>query len=211
MRITYVVVTAAIVVATGGLAASAASSSGAHVAACATKHGALALKPSGKCAKGQHAISLPVGKGARGPKGTKGDAGPRGIQGVPGPFPAVVPSRKTLTGVWTIGQYASAANQYFNDATSFDFPFATAPQPELVTASKNDAPTKCTGTAAAPKAAPGYVCIYVAVRINATALQPYSPLTSSIYTATKYGWAIYAGSGGSGNVVAQGTWAATAS
>jgi hypothetical protein len=209
MRVTYLVVTAAIVVATGWLAASAASNSSADVAACATKQGALALKSSGKCANGEHAISLSTGKGARGPRGA---TGARGARGVPGPFPAVVPSGKTLTGVWTIGTYASVANQYFNDATSFDYPFATAPQPELVIqGGKNDAPTKCTGSATAPKAAPGYVCIYVAVRINATALQPYSPLTSSIYTATKYGWGIYAGSGGSGNVVAQGTWAATAS
>jgi hypothetical protein len=202
MRIMYAVTAAALVVATGGLAASAASTGRSHVAACASKHGALAVKVSGKCAKGQHAVSLPTVRGAR---------GARGPQGAPGPFPSVVPSGKTLTGVWTIGTTATAANQYTNAAVSFDFPFATAPQPELViSGGKNDAPTKCTGTANAPKAARGYLCVYVATRINSSALQPYSPLTNSIYTATRFGWGIYAGSAAAGNVVDQGTWAATA-
>jgi hypothetical protein len=101
-----------------------------------------------------------------------GAQGPKGDTGAPGPFPDVLPSGKTLTGVYSVTGVASGTNQYFDSPIAFGFRFSSAPT--LVTVGITDtaeeaAAAGCPGTAADPQAAPGKVCIYEMGRENTAA------------------------------------------
>ncbi len=144
-------------------------------------------------AAGQLSAGAP---GPAGPGGPKGDTGAQGIQGVKGDTgtvdttnyytkpeinslagnfctkgdaacqgpPATLPSGKTLTGTYA----ASDRNQGFSAtawaAISFPFPLASPPTMGYVSGATTT--PECQGSAADPKAAPGYLCIY---RIKETA------------------------------------------
>jgi len=105
--------------------------------------------------------------GATGPQGLKGDTGapgatgPQGLKGdtgAPGPFPATLPSGKTLTGAYA-GQDGDIGNTAFAyAAVSFPFPLASPPTLRIVT--NGTKLPQCQGTVANPTAAAGNVCIY---------------------------------------------------
>lgn len=107
--------------------------------------------------------------GAAGADGAKGATGPAGV-GATGPTgPAgladtVLPSGKTLTGVWSMqGNSALALT-----TISFPLSLSSAPTYHYVKALEA-APAGCTGgTAKEPKADPGNVCVYENGRVNLT-------------------------------------------
>lgn len=163
----------------------------------------------------------------QGPKGDTGPRGPKGDTGEPGPFPAQLPSGKTLTGVYSVSGVASAADQYFDMPISFGFRFASAPT--VVTVGINDtaeeaAAAGCPGTAADPKAAPGKFCLYEMGRENTRILDagfleaggdparvsgyvpPFSPPWG---VATSFGSILEVYSAAAGNLYSNGVWAAT--
>lgn len=204
----YVAGAAAVVLVAGGAVAAEAATSSKHVSACADKSNHLALSVHGHCAKGQHKVSLPDAT-------VVGQRGPVGPQGAPGPFPASMPSHRTVTGAWAVGNTAVGAtagsSQFSYSASTFAFPFVTAPTPVLVTDGQNDPdPLHCTGTPAAPAAAPGYLCVYLTFNKDVETFTFFDPTTANTGAASRFGWGLVAKSTTGGNVVAQGTWAATA-
>jgi hypothetical protein len=171
-------------------------------------------------------------EGATGPKGATGPQGDRGLQGVkgdtgqPGPFPAELPSGKTLTGVYSVSGVATAAGQYSDMPISFGFRFASAPT--VVTVGINDTAQQataagCPGTAADPNADPGKICLYEMGRDNTSDLVDapkeaggavarvagYTPPVGDFGTATRFGTIVEVLSAGAGNLYSNGVWAAT--
>ncbi len=116
--------------------------------------------------------------------------------------PATVPSKKTLKGVYGLDDNASAAGQDYAHFVSYGTPFASALQAELV----SGAPTaSCPGSSTNPTAKPGFLCLYPQGSINVA--------SEAIITGggfEKLGFEYRADSQAAGDIVAAGTWAATA-
>jgi hypothetical protein len=192
MRTASVVGGAVVLVMAAGIGDAVANSKPTHISACVNSAGKVVAANGKHCGHGAHSVALPT------------------TAGVPASIPSVVPSGKTLRGVWQISGYATAAGQYTDTQVSFDYPFATAPVPVIVTTSSNQNPAACKGSVANPTAAKGFVCVYVTSETNIAALSTVSAVTNVIGQATKFGWGIYETTAGAGNIVVNGTWAATA-
>jgi hypothetical protein len=104
-------------------------------------------------------------KGNRGPRGftgaqgAKGATGAQGIQGPPGPFPdGSLPSGKTIRGNYAAaGLRTGGLFTVAYEGISFGFSLAAAPTAHYITGA---ATPECPGTAAAPTAAAGHLCVY---------------------------------------------------
>ncbi len=139
-----------------------------------------------------------------------------GEKGAEGTFGGqTLPSGKTLTGDWGESGYGEAG--YPNPGTgiattgvSFPLPLAKAvglnygflPEGYVFNPGSVGSPGGCTGTAEAPAAAPGWLCVYAANEINAfegtsNVLQNASGFTITTFTANK------------GTISLDGTWAVT--
>ena len=115
----------------------------------------------------------PIGKEGR--AGPRGPVGKEGKDGEPGPFVTTLPSGKTLTGVFQATDALPAKVKGFAEATiSFSFPLAAPPAVRVLQVS--DSPTEqCPGSAEAPSAAPGYLCLYTVASTGAVGA--YNPIT----------------------------------
>jgi hypothetical protein len=140
-------------------------------------------------------------RGATGPAGPAGAAGAAGAVGAPGPFPATVPSGKTLVGNFNIGGTAAAAGALANTSLSFLFPFSKAPTVALVLMGTAP-PAQCPGTAATPQAQAGYLCIYETDRLNSPGVE--------LNAVTPQGATIFTNATAAGGFFSYGSWAATA-
>jgi hypothetical protein len=118
--------------------------------------------------RGDGGVEGPQGpQGETGPQGIQGPVGPQGATGPAGPLLDTLPSGRTLTGVYSAGGYAQAAT-YPLVPISFSLPLATAPEPVYLP--PNAAPTDdCPGTPLNPSAAPGMLCVYATMALNAPA------------------------------------------
>jgi len=144
-----------------------------------------------------------------GPAGPAGAPGPVGPAGPAGPFPATLPSGKTLVGAY--GLIGTGANQRAGDNISFLYPLAVAPTGHFIKVGAV-APTECPGSAAAPTAAPGNLCIYEGNADNVTVQSFEDPVTAATGSVVRpYGALVVAFSGAvSGNFRSEGSWAVTA-
>jgi hypothetical protein len=140
-------------------------------------------------------------RGAAGPVGPAGPAGAAGAVGAPGPFPATVPSGKTLVGNYNIGGTAAAASALANTSLSFIFSFAKAPTAELVLAGATP-PAQCPGNATTPQAQPGFLCVYETQNENSAGVE--------LNAVTPQGATLFTRSTAAGDFFTFGTWAATA-
>lgn len=97
----------------------------------------------------------PIGpQGAAGSKGDKGDTGPAG------PLTEVLPSGLTERGMYIFNGTRPAGSSYTPNF-SISYPFPLNFTPKLTFVGLGDPTTsECTGTTAAPTAAPGALCIY---------------------------------------------------
>lgn len=129
----------------------------------------------------------PAGSGgAQGPAGPAGPAGPGGPQGPAGPagkngengkdgttgFTATLPSGKTETGTW--GWVAPAEKDAVAEL-SFNIPLAEPSAAHFVTAAEqtgHTAPAECPGTALAPTAQKGNLCVYETQTFGTLATTP---------------------------------------
>jgi Collagen triple helix repeat (20 copies) len=132
---------------------------------------------------GANGAAGPLGeKGPKGDPGEKGAVGPNGATGPTGQtgFTEKLPKGKTETGEWTIIGYHSVGSeqQFFGDAVSFNIPLASAPTVHYIRTSgmepvaveepagshtfveKEVAQPACQGSAAAPTAEAGSLCVY---------------------------------------------------
>lgn len=103
--------------------------------------------------------------GAQGPAGPKGDTGARGATGdtgPAGPLLQTLPTGKTLIGTFGMYGHGDVNNglEAASESVSFSIPLASAPSAKVVQNGTTSAPPECPGTAAAPEAAPGWLCIY---------------------------------------------------
>ena len=164
-------------------------------------------------------------RGPTGPQGAVGRDGAPGAKGDPGPFPSVLPSGKTLTGVFSVTGVAVAANQYADMPISLGFRFASAPT--VVTIGASDTPTQraaagCPGTSEDPLAAPGKFCLYEFGFANTepltgakeadgspTDVSGYVPPASDFASATPMGTILEIRSAAAGDFYSNGVWAAT--
>jgi hypothetical protein len=150
-------------------------------------------------------------QGAQGPKGTTGAQGNQGIQGIqgiqgpPGPFPDPLESGKTLRGTYGI---QNSANQAY-EGISFNFTLSAAPTVHYIL-NGTTPPASCPGSATAPAAAAGHLCIYETQRVGVSSSGTYDPTNNACCNnAGKYGFVIFANSSGA-TVATSGTWAVTA-
>jgi hypothetical protein len=112
--------------------------------------------------------------GSNGANGAPGAAGSPGAKGEPGPLVTQVPSKKTLTGAWSVG----GEGAQLLASISFPFPVSPAPTSVIIRESRQLAlvvestglkevlageeaiEAFCPGSAASPEAEPGFLCVY---------------------------------------------------
>lgn len=157
----------------------------------------IAKKYAGK--KGAAGPAGPQGPaGAKGDTGAKGNTGSPGAPGAPGsPWPAggTLPIGESEYGNWsalTVGVGAQLAS------ISLNIPLAETPTIHYLKEGEGETP-ECPGTAEAPKAAPGQLCVYVVVEEG-------EPGLSTTLSLNPYGTTMQIING----VFAAGTWAVTA-
>ncbi len=163
---------------------------------CEKKSGAVFIRTT--CTKREKQIDL-AAFGAVGPKGDQGD---------PGPFPATLPSGKTLTGLYRADTYVNngsgESSVFISPGIGFTYPLAAAPTPNVVPI--GGPPTAaCPGSAANPQATPGNLCLYAAQGGTPTCV--YEPVANTCGTVSRFGFSVYMSTVPSGS---EGTWAVTA-
>jgi Collagen triple helix repeat (20 copies) len=139
-------------------------------------------------------------KGERGPKGEpglngeaaakgeRGETGPSGPTGPAGPLAGTLPSDHTLTGAFGGEQSLPNATggESIQSPISFSIPLATVPTVEVINPGEASN-AQCPGSAEAPSAAAGYLCVYVKGVFNASAkgTETYSPNENAAETETR--------------------------
>jgi Collagen triple helix repeat (20 copies) len=147
--------------------------------------------------------------GAPGATGPQGPQGAQGVQGVPGPFPDLLSSGKTLRGTFAVRGIATAAGEESIGAISFGFTLAAAPTVHYVDFG-TPAPAECPGTAAAPQATPGNLCVYeAAAPLNSTVRGEFDAVGGLNNLATTFGAAVYADAAAATAYRTRGSWAVT--
>jgi hypothetical protein len=148
--------------------------------------------------------------GAPGPAGLTGPAGPAGAAGAKGDpgRSALTPLRagESVSGVFGMGDQASAASQQFLDFRSFPIPLsAPLDSAHVVYVIAASAPN-CPG---AGQAAAGYLCVYEATQMNATGQGIYTE--SAGPGASVRGFVVAADSSAIGQIWFGGTYTVTGS
>jgi hypothetical protein len=183
-------------------------------------------------------------KGPKGDTGEKGAAGPAGATGPKGAtgqtgFTETLPKGKTETGEWAMIGDASGEFKVFGDAVSFNIPLATAPAAHYLRTSgmepvaveepsgsgtfveKEVVQPACPGSAAAPAAEPGVLCVYASSETGSLKifLKFIFPTLNSfasggpnvfVKSVDPYGFGIVTESAAEGSMQVTGTWAVTA-
>jgi hypothetical protein len=202
-----IIVGAGALLATGGWAL--ASSQTNVIKACYAKHGGM-LRLTTSCTKRERAISWSE-VGPRGAPGAQGPHGPQGVQGQAGntgpagSYPTTLPSGETERGVFA-GESDDAGNGAAHTYSPISFPIALASAP-TVQVIQGPSSSQCSGTAAAPEAAAGYLCIYV--RLASGTVSEFDPSTATSDAASKWGANLSVVSNNAAYLY--GSWAVTAS
>lgn len=190
---------------------------------CLTKKGAITTRL--KCKSGETKLNA-SNLGALGLQGPKGDTGPSGEQGPQGPVSSgTISSGQTITGILGETMFPGSVGASASIVVDYGVKVAEAPTSEHIVVKANAALTSacgsdaclnssdrdasaqaaCTGTADAPTAPAGYVCIYPLSLLDvANNLQGHNTLN------TKFGFQVFwiVGSGLKTSFI--GTWAYTA-
>lgn len=140
------------------------------------------------------------------------------------PVKTSLPAGETLTGFYSLGGVASAADQTFRTEIDFSIPLDTAPSVEVIEIGESTT-ANCSGSASEPTAAAGFLCIYEGADGSSTfpfasnSNQTLGSLVTRNFatlfvvgssSATKFGTSILATSVAAGNMFTAGTWAVTA-
>ena len=182
------------------------------IRACyAKKGGALRVSRTGKCHKGEKKLAF----NQRGPQGQPG-VGTPGQPGTPGRS-ALDPlhSGETIRGVWGIRRANDGGSAALEEWITFPVPAPSPVDSAHVAVAGNDDPPGdgCTGTAAAPVSAPGFVCAYIAHASATTAASGFGAPGGQNYpelsgNGSPYGFGVLVI--GDPGFYADGTWAYTA-
>jgi hypothetical protein len=161
------------------------------------------------CKKGEQALDWSQ-RGTPGPPGPQGEQGEQGEAGPPGAFPATLPSGQTLRGAYAANGFADGADELAGDSISFGIALASAPTAHFVAAGA-PAVAECPGTAAAPAASPGHLCIYEAHSQNIEDVHYRDPVTGIRDANVRpYGAEVTAFADSAGVYFSTGSWAVTA-
>jgi hypothetical protein len=221
-RRTTVAVAAVGLVGTAGFAVAAVSGSGNTINACVKKRGGNVRIVTAKtrCRASERRLTwnqrgpqgAPGSNGVPGMAGAPGSNGAAGSDGPPGPFVDAVPAGRTLRGEWVLLDEAATIGEHLETGLSFAFPLGEAPAAHFV-ANGSPAPAECPGSAAAPAAAAGHLCVYQStVDVSATEENVFDPLldsTAGAGKANRFGFSIRVTAGAT-VVRTSGTWAVTA-
>ena len=115
------------------------------------------------------------------------------------------PNPKTLRGVFTAREYATAADQFASATVSWGHTLASAPTPVYVIIGGSN--VNCPGTAANPQANPGYACFYEMGTTNVTTDRDF--FNPWLVGASPYGTDLRIQSAGAGQSGVWGRWAVT--
>jgi hypothetical protein len=217
-RYANVTATLALVVALGGTSYAAGTLAKNSIGSSQLKRGAVANSDlranavtSGKVKNG--ALLLKDFKTGQIPAGARGATGPTGATGATGqagPFVDTLPSGKSLKGSYMMRGTAAAASARGGADISFGIPLAAAPTGHFL-ASGAAATPECPGSAAAPTAAAGHLCIYEGFNDNMTVVSFQDPVTTATGSTTRpYGVGVVGLSIASGSFISSGAWAVTA-
>jgi hypothetical protein len=139
----------------------------------------------------------------------RGQRGPEGPAGPSGAISGTLPSGATVRGRFeaTSGSPNNAQNDTIGDSISFGAQLPAAPTRAIVAPGATTA--QCTGTVAEPKAAPGYLCIYVSESFKAGTIDTIGD-GATVGATSRQGTGIIVVSNQPGSFGARGSWAVTA-
>jgi hypothetical protein len=121
--------------------------------------------------------------------------------------PGTLASGKTEAGVWAVDGFAGGAGRLVGaSAVSFAFPLASAPKANYVTSRRTAA---CPGSAAAPSATPGNLCVYLTGDKRVGSVTIYREIDTG-KGSSRIGFAVVVTSRAPGSVYAFGSWAVKA-
>jgi len=156
--------------------------------------------------------------GVRGPVGRAGPAGRDGApgsKGDPGPLLDVLPSGRTVRGVYDVGETAAGASgSPSEDSVSFPVPMPAVLTAHFI-ADGGTPPAACAGgTVVAPRADPGHLCVFEKAATNHVAMSDgniFDPTSSLGAQSATTGFGIsVTGMTPSLIFYSRGSWAATA-
>jgi hypothetical protein len=145
----------------------------------------------------------------RGPRGLQGPPGPTGTSAAGASVAGTLPSGATLRGRFDAsnGAPTNQANDLVTDSISFGAQLAAPPTRVMVAPGATTA--QCTGTVADPRAAPGFLCVYIGESAKAGAIDTIGE--GAVLGATsRQGTGIVVVSNQNGSFGARGSWAVTA-
>lgn len=119
---------------------------------------------------------------------------------------ANLPAGKTVRGTYWMGATAGAGFDLATSEISFGWRFAAAPTRHFIQLGA-PAPAECPGTAAAPAANAGHLCVYESLAVNAGARDVNGPAGDGSTYA--FGARLFIRSAAAGDFYSGGTWAAT--
>lgn len=122
-------------------------------------------------------------------------------------YSASSPAGGVMYGDFMIAGSAAGAGQFDAGSIQFPVPLASAPTAHVITPG-DPVPAGCSGSASAPSASAGHLCIFVAYELNVDgAYTVFSPVTGGIGTS-RFGALVDSASTAAGNYAVTGTWAA---
>ncbi|EON25317.1 beta-galactosidase [Nocardioides sp. CF8] len=116
------------------------------------------------------------------------------------PYPPV------LRGTFSVIGPATAAGQEFSNSISFGVQFPSAPTPHFINAGAVP-PAGCSGTPAAPNAAPGHLCVFEKVGSNVSGRNVFGD-AGLPGIVSRFGFNPYIISAAAGTIYSYGSWAA---
>jgi hypothetical protein len=158
-------------------------------------------------------------RGAQGPQGLQGltgGQGPKGDKGDPGsPWTlgnGLLPSGKTLRGVFAPGGFAADQGELAQESISFGFSIAGGANPVAHFIEEGTTPPpECPGTVHEPAALPGHLCVYEAGSDNASSpCVVFNPVNNACPASAVRGFGVQIFSDSPGEFWSQGAWAVTA-
>ena len=156
----------------------------------------------------QGAPGVPGPQGDKGDKGDSGPAGPKGDRGPAGPaFDTGLPSGASLRGVYGIKYHSPFGGDFAVESVSYAAALPSRPTAHSVMDGTTP-PAQCPGSYAAPKAAPGHLCLYE--RPNFAPNRDYVRASNLNTDEAKYGFDITMGTKNAGAANSFGSWAVTA-
>jgi collagen type VII alpha len=152
-------------------------------------------------------IKPSVRRALRGATGAIGAPGATGATGATGPDLTVLPTGETETGVYEADGTATTSGDLASASISFAVPLVSAPTPTVITSAPTAA---CPGSASAPSAAAGQLCVYEGDHSNLGAISTDNPTDGDANAASSDGAGLVIDSSAAGNFYSSGSWAVTA-